>query len=301
MIPPGQDVVGKRSRRGRVLAWVALVLMILVTLAPLFSMVKTALTHPDELYAHATELLPTVPTSLNFRRVFGGAASEESQTLGGAGADVDFARAFLNSLEFTAIVVVLQTMTSAMAAYAFARLKFPGKQVLFALFIGSMMLPSVVLFIPNFILIKELGWLNSIAGMVAPFALMSGSAIFFLRQFFLSLPRDLEEAAIIDGASHFLIFWRIILPLSATPLATIAMLTGIACWNEFFWPFIVAPGEEFQVLPTALQSFKAQTPQGQVDWTGLMAAACITALPSVVLLVAFGRRVVESVQFSGGK
>jgi multiple sugar transport system permease protein len=188
-----------------------------------------------------------------------------------------------------------------MAAYAFARLHFAGQRVLFGAFIGSMMLPSVVLFIPNFILIKELGWLHSLAGMAAPFALMSGSAVFFLRQFFLSMPRELEEAALIDGATHFTIFRRIALPLAATPLATISLLTAIAIWNEFFWPFIVAPGDEFQVLPTALQSFKAQSPQGQVDWTGLMAAASLTALPTLLLLLALGRRVVESVQYSGGK
>jgi multiple sugar transport system permease protein len=139
------------------------------------------------------------------------------------------------------------------------------------------------------------------AGMVAPFCLMSGFSIFFLRQFFLSVPRDLEEAALLDGASHFYIFRRIVLPLSVTPLATIAMLTGIGAWNEFFWPFIVSPGEEHQVLPVALQAFKAQSPQGQIDWTGLMAASSITLLPTLLLLVAFGRRVVESVQFSGGK
>ena len=131
------------------------------------------------------------------------------------------------------------------------------------------------------------------AGMVAPFALMSGFSIFFLRQFFLSVPRDLEEAALLDGASHFTIFWRVILPLSTTPLATIATLTAIGAWNEFFWPFVVAPGEDMQVLPVALQAFKSQTPQGQIDWTGLMAASTITVAPTVALLLVFGRRVVE--------
>jgi multiple sugar transport system permease protein len=164
-----------------------------------------------------------------------------------------------------------------------------------------MMIPSVVLFIPNFILIKDLGWLNTMAGMVAPFCLMSGFSVFFLRQFFLSIPRDLEEAAIIDGASHLYVFIRVVLPLSITPMATIATLIGINSWNEFFWPFIVAKDEGMQVLTVALQSFQSQSPQGQPDWTGLMAATTITLLPTIVLLVFLGRRVVESVQFSGGK
>jgi multiple sugar transport system permease protein len=286
---------------GRALAWAALGAMLLLTVAPLWVMLKTALEHPQALYAHADQLWPTEPTVLNFLRVAGGLTPEQGLALGGSGAEVNFLHALGQSLIFTALVVVLQTTNSAMAAYAFARLRFPGSRLIFGAFIGSMMLPGVVLFIPNFILIRDLGWLGSMAGMVAPFCLMSGFSIFFLRQFFLSVPRDLEEAALLDGASHFYIFRRIVLPLSVTPLATIAMLTGIGAWNEFFWPFIVSPGEEHQVLPVALQAFKAQSPQGQIDWTGLMAASSITLLPTLLLLVAFGRRVVESVQFSGGK
>jgi multiple sugar transport system permease protein len=130
---------------------------------------------------------------------------------------------------------------------------------------------------------------------------MQGFSVFFLRQFFLSIPRDLEEAALLEGASHFHIFALIALPLSTTPLATIAMLIGINMWNEFFWPWLVGRDEALQVLPVALQTFKTQTPQGQPDWSGLMAAATVAVLPTVALLLAFGRRVVESVQFSGGK
>ena len=122
-----------------------------------------------------------------------------------------------------------------------------------------------------------------------------------LRQFFLSIPRDLEEAALLDGASYFYIFIHVVLPLSITPLATIAMLTGINMWNEFFWPYLVAKDEMQQVLPVALQTFKSQTAQGQPDWTGLMAATAITVLPTILLLLVLGHRVVESVQFSGGK
>ena len=286
---------------GRVLAWLALAAMLLITVAPLWVMLKTALTTPQALFSEAGSLLPQQPSSLNVQRVLGLLSPEQSQALGGSGAEVNVLRALGHSLLFTLLVVVLQTANSAMAAYAFARLHFAGKRLIFGAFVGSMMLPGVVLFIPNFIFIRDLGWLNSMAGMVAPFCLMSGFSIFFLRQFFLSVPRDLEEAALLDGASHFYIFRRVVLPLSTTPLATIAMLTGIGAWNEFFWPFVVSPGEDMQVLPVALQAFKAQTPQGMVDWTGLMAASAITVLPTLALLLVFGRQVVESVQYSGGK
>lgn len=290
-----------RPSPGRLLAWAALGAMLLVTLAPLLVMLRTALEHPTGLMERAAGFWVQDPTLLNFRRVLGGLSTEENLALGGSGAETGFLRAVGVSLVFTALVVVLQTTSSAMAAYAFARLRFPGRRVLFALFMGSMMMPGVVLFIPNFILVRDLGWLNTMAGMVAPFALMSGFSIFFLRQFFLALPRDLEEAATLDGASPWLVFRRIVLPLNLTPLATIAMLTGIGAWNEFFWPFIVSSGEGMQVLPVALQAFKAQSPQGQIDWTGLMAASAVALLPTLVLLVLAGRRVVESVQFSGGK
>ncbi len=291
----------QRWSAGRLLAWTLLIGMLLVTLAPLWMVIKTGLLHPHALYAESTTLWPAEPTLLNVKKVLGLMSTDEALALGGSGAQIDFLRALGNSLLFTGIIVTLQTISAAMSAYAFARLRFPGRQTLFALFVASMMVPGVVIFIPNFILIKELGWLNSMAGMVAPFCLMQGFSVFFLRQFFLSIPHDLEEAAILDGASRAYIFWRIVLPLSLTPLATIATLTGINMWNEFFWPYLVAKDPAQQVLPVALQSFKSQTPQGQPDWTGLMAATAITLLPTLLLLLAFGRRVVESVQFSGGK
>jgi multiple sugar transport system permease protein len=295
---PGQH---GRWTIGRLLTWAALLCMLALTLIPLWMVVKTALMHPADIFTHASEFLPSEPTVLNFKRVLGLMTADESIAAGGSGAEINILTAFINSVIFTFIIVLVQTTSSAMAAYAFARLRFPGRSVLFGLFVASMMIPAVVLFIPNFILIKDLGWLNTMPGMVAPFCLMSGFSVFFLRQFFLSIPRDLEEAAILDGASHFFVFHRVVLPLSVTPMATIAMLIGINSWNEFFWPFLVAKEEGTQVLTVALQAFQSQSPQAQPDWTGLMAATTITLLPTIVLLVAFGRRVVESVQFSGGK
>ena len=304
-VPSAIAVLGLHRRRnwtpGRLLAWAILLSMLGVTLMPLWVVLKTALMQPGDLFTQAAQLWPGDPTLLNFKRVLGLVSKEASLALGGSGADIDVLTAFGNSLLFTGLIVSMQISSAAMAAYAFARLRFPGSRVLFGLFIGSMMVPGVVTFIPNFILIKDLGWLNTMAGMVAPFCLMQGFSVFFLRQFFLSIPRDLEEAARLEGASPFCIFRRVVLPLSVTPLATIAMLTGINMWNEFFWPYLVAKDPAQQVLPVALQAFKSQTPQGQPDWTGLMAATTLTVLPTIALLVFLGRRVVESVQFSGGK
>ncbi len=290
-----------RISAARLMAWLALVVMLSITVFPLWMVVKTALLPNKSLFANAASLLPHDATLDNFARVLGLVSKQRSLTLGGSGAEIDFVRALRNSLVFTGVIVLMQTCSAAMAAYAFARLRFPGRATLFALFVGSMMIPGVVTVIPNFILLKRLGLLNTMAGMVAPFCLMQGFSVFFLRQFFLSIPRDLEEAALLDGASHAYIFMRIVLPLSVTPLATIAMLTGINMWNEFLWPYLAGRDPSLQVIPVALQFFKSQTPQGQPDWTGLMAAASVAIVPTIALLIAFGRRVVESVQFSGGK
>jgi multiple sugar transport system permease protein len=300
-VVPSASVRARRVSSSRVLAWAILGLMLFVTVAPLWLVLKTAITPSADLFTQSGSLMPTQPTLAHFQRVLGLLSPEQAMAHGGSGAEIHFMRALTNSLLFTAIVVVCQVLTSAMAAYAFARLRFPGRDVLFGLFVASMMIPGVVTFIPNFILIKDLGLLNTLAGMVAPFCLFSAFGIFFLRQFFMSVPRDLEEAAMLEGASPLRIFWTVVLPLAATPIATIAILQGINMWNEFFWPFLVAKDEEMQVLTVALQSFKSQTPQGQPDWTGLMAATALTIVPTLALLVIFGRRVVESVQFSGSK
>lgn len=285
----------------RLMCWIILILILVVTTAPFWIVIKTALMHSQDVFTHSTELKLYDPTIINFERVLGMLNTEESQKAGGSGAKVNFSMAMFNSFVFTGLIVIIQTISAAMAAYAFARLRFPGRQVIFALFIASMMIPGVVTLIPNFVLVRNLGLLNTMLGMIAPFCLMQGFSVFFLRQFFLSLPKELEEAAYLEGASHFYIFLKIALPLSITPLITIATLIGINMWNEFLWPFLVAKEEGHQVLTVALQSFKSQTPQGQPDWTGLMAAVSIAILPTIGLLILFGRNVVESVQFSGGK
>lgn len=285
----------------RMICWVILVVILVVTLAPFWVVVKTALMHGKDVFLHSTELWPHDPTAINFERVLGMLSVEESQKAGGSGAKVNFSMAMLNSIIFTFLIVVIQTSSAAAAAYAFARLRFPGRNLIFGLFVASMMIPGVVTFIPNFVLIRNLGLLNTMLGMIAPFCLMQGFSVFFLRQFFISLPKELEEAALIEGASHLYIFWRIAIPLSITPLITIATLIGINMWNEFLWPFLVAKEETHQVLTVALQTFKSQTPQGQPDWSGLMAAITISILPTIGLLILFGRNIVESVQFSGGK
>jgi multiple sugar transport system permease protein len=161
--------------------------------------------------------------------------------------------------------------------------------------------PSIFTTIPNFVTIRELGLLNTYLGIMLPTLLMTPFAVFFLRQFFLGISREVEEAAIIDGAGTVRRFVQIVLPLSASPIATLSILTYITAWNEYFWPLLVGRTEEVRVLTVALGVFRSQTPQGGPDWAGLMAATLIAALPILVLFVVLGRRIVNSIGYSGVK
>ncbi len=286
---------------GKLVAWLVLILLILITLLPIWIVIKTSLSSQRSLFSTAGSLLPAEPTLFNFRRALGLVSLDEMVASGGSGQTLNFPLFLRNSVFFTGLVVVFQIFFSAMSAYAFARLKFPGRNVIFFLYLSALMVPGIVLFIPNFVLIRQLGWLNTMQGMVAPYLLMTPFAVFFLRQFFLSLPVELEEAARLDGASPFGIFWRIVMPISQTPLATLAILTSINMWNDYFWPFLVGRDENIRVLTVALGIFRSQTPQGVPDWTGLTAATLLSIVPIFLLMIFLGRRIVDSLAFSGLK
>lgn len=286
----------RRLTPGRLLAYVMLALFAAVTLLPLWVAIKTALATPASLFQDATHLVPHVVTLDNFRRVLGLPVSDPY-----LGTTIDFRRALLNTVVFTGLVTGGQITFSALAAYAFARLRFPGRDLLFFAMLAATMIPGIVLFIPNFLLVKELGWLNTFQGMVAPYVLMAPFSVFFLRQFFLSTPRELEEAARIDGASYLRTFFQIVLPNHKGAVATLAILVGVSSWNEFFWPFLVGREEHVRVMAVAMNAYRSQQQLARMDWGGLMACVVLSIVPVILLLVVLGRRVVESLQFSGLK
>ena len=288
-----------RPNVSRIAGYAALVLLAVVSLLPVWVALKTALTLPNDFFSSASSLLPPTLTLQNFARVLGFAT--DIQLSSAQAAPIDFGLALRNSVIYAGLLVTGQLFFSALAAYAFARLRFPGRDVLFVTFLSATMIPSIVLFIPNFVLIRELGLINTFAGMVAPNILMVPFAVFFLRQFFISSPKELEEAARLEGLSHFQIFWHIALPLQRGPMATLAILLSINAWNDFFWPFLVGREDSVRPLAVALAEFQSQTGQGQPDWTGLMAAVLLSIIPVLFLLAFFGRRIVESLQTSGMK
>ncbi|RME97881.1 MAG: carbohydrate ABC transporter permease, partial [Chloroflexi bacterium] len=144
-------------------------------------------------------------------------------------------------------------------------------------------------------------WINTFAGMVAPYFLMTPFAVFFLRQFFLGINKDLEDAAKIDGANLFKVFYRIILPISKAPMLTLGILVFITAWNDYLWPLTVGRDESVRVLTVALAIFRQQTPQGAPDWAGLMAGTTLAIIPVLLLFMFLGRRILDSIQFSGFK
>lgn len=291
----------KSLKRGRVAAYLMLGAFVVMSLAPLWVAFKTSLVPQELLFQTAGNIFPH-PISLdNFGRVLGIVAPSETVSAMTSRGSMNFALAIRNSVIFTVIVVVGQIFFSSLAAYGFARLRFPGRDTMFFLLICATMIPNIVMFIPNFVLIKNLGWLNSFAGLAAPYALMSPFSVFFLRQFFLSTPLALEEAAVIDGASRFRIFWEIVLPLHKSAIATLAILVSINTWNDFFWPFLVGNDESVRVMAVAINSFREQSPGSMPDWGGLMACTILSIIPIMVVLFVFGRKVVESLQFSGIK
>ncbi len=286
---------------GKTLAWIGLVLLLFITMFPFWWMLRTALTAPKAVFLNTGSLLPVQTTIINFQRVLGLVDAQTAVAMGGSGQSINFMQAMLNSIIVSAIVVAGQTTMSAMAAYAFARLRFPFSNTLFTIYIAALMVPGIVTTIPNFILIRNLGWLDTYAGIVAPTFLMTPYAVFFLRQFFLGVNREVEEAARIDGASIFTIFFRIVVPITMPALTTLAIITLIGTWNSYLWPLIVGRDESVRVLTVALGIFRSQTPQGAPDWTGLMAGTTLAIIPTFIIFMLLGRKILDSIQFSGFK
>jgi multiple sugar transport system permease protein len=302
--PEEHPVAAPSARRwspGRMLAWAVMVLIIFVSIFPFYWALRTALSSNAALSSGSTSLLPVDPTLSGFARVFGLQTGQEAIDAGGAGQPINFWRYLINSVVVATLITVGQVFFSAMAAYAFARLRWRHRDKVFALFLGGLMVPAIFTLLPNFVLIKQLGLVDTLLGIALPHMLMTPFAVFFLRQFFLTIPREIEEAAIIDGASKVMVFFRLVLPMSAAPIATLSILTYIGSWNEYFWPLMVSYTDSSRVLTVALGVFKSQTPQTGPDWSGLMAATLVAALPMLLLFLAFAKRIINSIGFTGIK
>jgi multiple sugar transport system permease protein len=278
-----------------------MIAFLIVSLFPFYWMLRTALSTTRSLPSAPNSLLPVDFTWGAFERVLGLGTRAQAVAEGGSGASVNFWLYLRNSVVYAGAVTIGQVFCCAMAAYAFARLRWPGRNIVFGVFLGALLVPPIFTSLPNFILVKNLGLLNTLPGMILPTVLMTPFAIFFLRQFFLGISREIEESAALDGAGPWRTFFGIILPMSTAPVTTLAILTFIATWNDYFWPLLVGNTEQARVLTVALGVFRSQTPAGSPDWAGLMAATLIAAAPVLVLFFAFARKIIDSIGYSGVK
>ena len=248
-------------------------------------MPSTSLKSRAEVFAFPPILIPQILHWENYTEVFRA---------------FPFARYSLNTAFVTLSITFLQTLTSAMAAYAFARLNFPGRDKLFLLYLGTMMVPGMVTLIPSYILMTDrfLGWINTYQSLIIPASLGGAFNTFLIRQFFLSLPGELEDAARIDGASPLQIFSLISLPLSTSILAIVTIFIFMGSWNSFLWPLLMIKSPDKYVLTLGLSAM-----QGRWDtrWPELMAGTLMSISPLLVLLVAFQRYVEEGLAFTGLK
>jgi len=254
----------------------------LTMVAPFLWMLSTSLKAPGSVLTVPPEIIPSAPTLESYRRV----------------ADtIPIVRMLANSLIVTVATVALQLTTCALSAYAFSRMRWKGRDALFIVYLATLMIPGQVTITPLFILIKQLGWNNSYQALILP-AATSAFGTFLLRQAMITIPREYEEAAFLDGASHWGVFRSIIVPMSRASLATLAVFSAMGAWNDFLWPLIVLKDPDMMTLPVGLALLQGRYTN---DWNMIMAGAVISVVPIVVAFFAAQRSFVNGMVSSGLK
>src|ERR1700761_5443089 len=260
--------------------YLAGVILAFMAIAPLFWMLSMSLKPSNEVFD--TNLIPRRPTLRSFVHVF---------------TQVDFARYLLNTFFVSATVTIVALILHSMAAYALARLRFPGRDTIFLAMFATFLISQPVIIVPLFILARALHRLDSYAGLIIP-SIFNAFGIFLLRQFYLAIPRELEEAALIDGAGYFRIWLSIILPLSRPIMSALAILFFLANWNSFLWPLTITSNQDLWMVQVAIASFRQQY---NGSWNYVMAASTVVALPTIVMFVIFQKRIIESIKTTGIK
>ncbi len=254
----------------------------IITIAPFIWMVLTSFKELPDILTYPPRWIPQVFTVENYLNAFTAAP---------------FGRYYANSLFVAFSVMLGQLFTCSLAAYAFARLQFRGRDILFYIFLGTMMIPGQVTMIPSFMVLHWLGWVDTYAALIVP-GLASAFGTFLLRQFFMTIPRDLEDAAAIDGCGKFGVLWRIILPLSRPALATLGIFTFMGVFNDFLWALIVVSSEEMRTVQLGLAIFRDRY---QTDWGQQMAASVVATLPILTVFFFAQKYFIKGITLSGMK
>lgn len=277
----------KLDELGRFLLLLAVALLMLI---PLVWTLTTSLKPESLTLVYPPKWIPERITLDNYREVWGRAT---------ATADIVFSRCFLNSTFLASVSVVLTLVVSSLAAYGFSRLNFPGRDIIFLIVLSTMIVPGEITLIPLYMICYRLGWINSYNAIIFP-GLGGAFGVFLLRQFFRGIPKELEEAARIDGCSPFRIFTSIILPLSKSPIAALAIFTFLGSWNNFVWPFVVLIDGSKMTLPVALAQF-VNTGGNWSVYGKIMAAAGIASIPPILIFTIAQKQIVSSIAITGLK
>ena len=277
---PGLAFTLSQVRIVRGVQMLVTLILALMTVFPLFWMISTAFKQPADVFSMS--LVPEAPTLQNFVYVF---------------TEVNFLRYLFNTLVVSASVTLIALLFHSMSGYALARLRFPGREVIFMTMFSTFLVSLPVIIVPLFILVRTLGMLNSYAGLIVP-AIFNAFGIFLLRQYYLSIPRELEEAAVIDGAGYWRIYWSLILPLSRPLLSSLAILFFLTNWNAFLWPLTITNNQDLWMVQVGIAAFKGQY---SASWNYIMAASTIVAAPTLILFLIFQRQIMDSIKTSGLK
>jgi multiple sugar transport system permease protein len=251
-----------------------------VMVVPFLWMISSSLTSQKDLFAFPPKWIPDPIVLQNYRDIL----------------DImPFWRYYANTLYVAIAVTTLTLLTSSLAGFAFARLRFPGREGLFLLYVATMMIPFQVTLIPNFLVMRQLSWVDNFAALIIPVS-FSPFSTFLLRQFFMSLPTELDDAARIDGASSFRIWWQITMPLAAPALATVGILCFLGQWNSFLWPLVVMNSPEKRVLQVALSSLRGQY---TTHWELIMAGTSLSLIPLLIVYMIGQRWFIRGIALTG--
>jgi multiple sugar transport system permease protein len=273
-------VASRKVESTKALLFMLTAALAILTVLPMIWMISGAFKGSGEVFS--INPIPSDPTLENFRYVL---------------VDVPFLRYMLNSLIVAGVVTVVALWFHSMAAYALARLRFPGRDILFFAIFSTFLVALPVILVPLFVLVRELGMINSYSGLIIP-AIFNAFGIFLLRQFYVGMPKDLEEAAQVDGCGYWRVYWHVVLPLSRPILAALAAFFFLANWNSFLWPLTITTDKDLWLVQVAIASFQTQYAG---SWNLTMAASTVTAMPTLVIFFIFQRQLIESIKTSGLK
>lgn len=277
---PGADRA--RRRIGATLLHVVLAVAGIAMVFPFIWMLLTSFKSLSQLLKNPLQFLPDPWTFDNYTTAWNA---------------VPFGQAYLNSAYIVVLVVVGTLLTSAMAGYAFARIRFRGSRILFVVFLATQMIPKQVTLIPFYLLMSQLGWVDSHLALIVPGMMANPFAVFLMRQFVLALPRELEEAALVDGAGRWRTFWSVVLPNLKPGLAALSIIVALDVWNSFLFPLVLLNTPDLFTVPLLLQAFQSQ--QGSVNYGLVMAASAIATVPMLIVFVIGQRKILNSMAASG--